>query len=87
MLPTNYDLARMRVEDWHREAAHARLVREAKAARKASRPERPGVAAAAGRAWTALVRALPWTHETRLEAGTVRTPGQLVPAQPTVRRA
>ncbi len=46
MLPTNYDLARMRVEDWHREADHARLVREAKAARKASRTERPGVLAA-----------------------------------------
>jgi hypothetical protein len=87
MLPTNYDLARMRVEDWYREADHARLVREAKAARKASRPERPGLAAAAGRAWTAIFRALPRTHEVRPEAGTVRNPAQLAPAQPTGRQA
>ncbi len=83
MLPTNYDLARMRVEDWHREADHARLVRAAKAARKASQPERPGLVAAAGHAWTAIWRALPRKHESRPEAGTMRTAAQLVPAQPT----
>jgi hypothetical protein len=43
MVPTNYHVARLRVEDMPREADHRRLIREARAARKASRPEGSGV--------------------------------------------
>jgi hypothetical protein len=71
MLPTNYDLARMRVEDWHREADHARLVREAKAARKASRPERPGMLAAVQSALAATFRVLPWKRGPQAQADRV----------------
>ena len=82
MLPTNYDLARMRVEDWHREADHARLVREAKAARKASQTERPGVLVAVQRGLAATFRVLPWGRRPRAQAGRLTTPAQLASAQP-----
>jgi hypothetical protein len=43
MLPTNCDIARLRVDDMLREADHCRLVREARAARRVLRPEGSGV--------------------------------------------
>ena len=51
MLPTNYDTARLRIDEWTRQAAHDRLVREARAARKASRPEGSGLRAALAQVW------------------------------------
>ncbi len=87
MLPTNYDLARMRVEDWHREADHSRLVREAKVARKASRPERPGVLASVRSALAATSRVLPWKRGPHSQAGRLTTPTQLASVQPAARRA
>jgi hypothetical protein len=87
MLPTNYDLARMRVEDWHREADHARLVREAKAARKASQPERPGVLAATRSALAATSRVLPWKRGPHPQASRLATPAPLASVQPAARRA
>jgi hypothetical protein len=77
MLPTNYDIARLRVDDMLREADHRRLVREAKAARRASRPEGAGMLAAVRRASTAAVRLAPWKHEPQAQG--VPTPAQLVP--------
>jgi hypothetical protein len=67
MLPTNYDLAKLRVDDWMRDAAHDRLVREARAARKASRPEGSRVLATLRRA-TAL---RPWKRAPRPQTGAV----------------
>ena len=86
MLPTNYDIARLRVDDMLREAEHRRLVREAKAVRKASRPEGSGVLAAARRATTAAVRLAPWKHEPRPQAQSAPASAQLV-AHPTGRVA
>jgi hypothetical protein len=62
MLPT-YDIARLRIEDWLREADHDRLVQEAKAARNASHPERSGVLAAVRGAGAVPSRSVPWRHE------------------------
>jgi hypothetical protein len=77
MLPTNYDIARLRVDDMLRDADHRRLVREAKAARRASRPEGAGMLAAVRRTSTAAVRLAPWKREPRPQAQGV--PAQLVP--------
>ena len=82
MLPTNYDIARLRVDDMLREADHRRLVREAKAARKASRPEGTGFLAAVRRAPTAALRVVSWKRETRPQARSVQAPAQLIPAHP-----
>jgi hypothetical protein len=79
MLPTNYDIARLRVDDMLREADHRRLVKEARAVRKASRPEGAGMLAAVRRASTAAVRVVSWKRETRPQAQSVPAPAQLVP--------
>jgi hypothetical protein len=79
MLPTNYDIARLRVDDMLREADHRRLVREAKAVRKASRPEGSGMLAAVRRASTAAVGLAPWKREPRPQAQGVPAAAQLVP--------
>ena len=76
MLPTNYDLARLRVNDMLRDADHRRLVNEAKAVQKASRPEGAGMLAAVRRASTAAVRLAPWKREPRSQG--VPATGQLV---------
>ena len=68
MLPTNYDIARLRVDDMLREADHRRLVKEARAARKASRPEGAGMLAAVRRASSAALRVVSWKRETRPQA-------------------
>jgi len=79
MLPTNYDIARLRVDDMLREADHRRLVKEARAAQKASRPEGAGMLAAVRRASTAAVRLAPWKREPRPQAQRVPASAQLVP--------
>ena len=79
MLPTNYDIARLRVDDMLREADHRRLVKEARAARKASRPEGAGMFAAVRRASTAAVRHAPWKHEPRPQTQGAPASAQLVP--------
>jgi hypothetical protein len=61
MLPTNYDTARLRVDDWMRQADHDRLVKEARAARKASRPQGSGLVAALHHAATFR----PWKRGTQ----------------------
>jgi hypothetical protein len=78
MLPTNYDLARLRVDDMLRDADHRRLVKEAKAVQKASRPEGAGMLAAVRRASTAAVRLAPWKRERRPQAHGVSASAQLV---------
>lgn len=79
MLPTNYDLARLRVDDMLREADHRRLVKEARAARKASRPEGAGMLAAVRRASTTAVRLASWKHEPRPQTQGAPASAQLVP--------
>jgi|ERR1017187_1919536 hypothetical protein len=78
MLPTNYDIARLRVDDMLREADHRRLVREARAARKASRPEGSGVLAAIRRAPAAALRLASRKHEPGPQARNVQAPAQLI---------
>ena len=79
MLPTNYDIARLRVDDMLREADHRRLVKEARAARKASRPEGAGMLAAVRRASTAAARLAPWKREPRPQTQGAPAAAQLVP--------
>jgi hypothetical protein len=86
MLPTN-DIARLRIEDWLREADHHRLVREAKAARNASRPEGSDVFAAVRRARAVAFRLVPWKREPRLQTSGVNRPAQVASACPTGERA
>jgi hypothetical protein len=86
MLPTN-DIARLRIEDWLREADHHRLVREAKAARNASHPERSGVLAAVRRASAVVLRLVPWKHEPRRQTGGVNRPAQITSSCSTGGRA
>lgn len=81
MLPTNYDIARLRVDDMLREADHRRLVREAKAAQKASHAAGPGVLVAFRHAAGGALR-FPWKHALRPQGGTPQAPAQLVPAHP-----
>jgi hypothetical protein len=83
MLPTNYDTAKLRVDDWMRQAAHDRLVHEARAARKASRPEGSGLVAAIRRA---SARGL-WKHDPRPQAGSVVAPTPRLAVQSTERGA
>jgi hypothetical protein len=78
MLPTNYDLARLRVDDMLRDADHRRLVKEAKAVRKASRPEGAGMLAAVRRASTAAVQLAPWKRDRRPQTQGVPATKQLV---------
>jgi hypothetical protein len=78
MLPTNYDIARLRVDDMLREADHRRLVKEARAVRKASRPEGAGMLAAVRRASTAAIRLAPWKRERGSQAQGVPAAAQLV---------
>jgi hypothetical protein len=82
MLPTNYDIARLRVEDMLRDADHRRLVREAKAAQKASRSDSPSIFVAFRHAAGGAIR-LPWKHALRPQGGTPQASVQLVPAHPT----
>jgi hypothetical protein len=77
MLPTNYDIARLRVDDMLREADHRRLVKEVRAVRKASRPEGAGMLAAVRRASTAAVRIAPWKRGARPQGASATA--QLVP--------
>jgi len=67
MLPTNYDTARCRVDDWMRQADNDRLVREARAARKASRAQGTGFVAALHHA----VALRPWKSGPQTNAGAV----------------
>lgn len=83
MLPTNYDIARLRVDEMVREADHRRLVREARAARKASRPEGSGVLAAVRRASTAAGWLVSWKREARRQSHSVQSRAQLIAAHPT----
>jgi hypothetical protein len=79
MLLTNCDLARLCIEEWLREADHDRLVREARVALKAARPEGLGVLAACRRA-SAL---RPRKHGLRPQTGRVTTPTQRSAAHAT----
>jgi hypothetical protein len=83
MLPTTYDIARLRVDEMVREADHRRLVREARAARTASRPEGSGILAAVLRASTAAVGLVQWKRETYSQAHSVQSRAQLIAAHPT----
>jgi hypothetical protein len=63
MYTVNYEMARARVDDYVRSAEHHRLVKEARAARRAARPERVSLFAAVRRATVAPLRSAPWKRQ------------------------
>jgi hypothetical protein len=68
----NYGMAKVRMEDRTRHAEHHQLINEARAARRAARPERPSVLAAVRRATVAPLRWAPWKHATVSTTPSVR---------------
>jgi hypothetical protein len=83
MYPTNYDIARLRVDDMLRDADHRRLVKEAKAARKASRADDAGFLASVHHATAGALRLAPWKRDRSPRTISAPAPAQLVVAHPT----
>jgi hypothetical protein len=83
MYSTSYDIARLRVDDMLRDADHRRLVKEAKAARKAARSEDAGFLASVRHASAGALRLAPWKRDRSPRTTSAPAPAQLVAAHPT----
>jgi hypothetical protein len=83
MIPTSYDIARLRVDDMLRDADHRRMVKEAKAARKAARSEDAGFLAAVRHASAGALRLAQWKRDRSPRTISAPAPAQLVAAHPT----
>ena len=83
MIPTSYDIARLRVDDMLREADHRRMVREAKAARKAARSDDAGFLATIRHASAGALRLAPWKRDRGPRTSSSPAPAHLVAAHPT----